>query len=117
MLFGDESSARAVLSTDDTANQQMIGRKASGYIAHVWDGNRQMVLLRRLLAKFGQNEVLKEKLLSTGDAYLVECARTDKVWACGVRLNDDERHDTSAWTGSNRLGFALIEVRSMLRDS
>ena len=46
LLFGDEASARAVLSTDDTASQQMIGRKASGYIEHIWDGARQIVLLQ-----------------------------------------------------------------------
>ena len=117
LLFGDEASARAVLSTDDTASQQMIGRKASGYIEHVWDGNRQMVLLRRLLAKFGQNVDLKENLLSTGNAYIVECAGSNRIWACGLRLNIDERHVASAWTGSNILGFALMEILSILRDS
>ena len=116
-LFGDKASATAVLATDDTAKQQAIGRKASGYIEPVWNGIRQMVVLRGLIAKFSQNEDLKKKLLSTGDAYLVECAGTDKVWACGRRLTEDERLNASSWTGTNILGFALMEVRNMLRNS
>ena len=117
MIFGDETSAKAVLATEDTPAQQAIGRKAAGYIGSVWAGMRQMVVLRGLMAKFSQNEDLKQKLLDTGDAYLVECAGSDKIWACGIRLNDDKRFDASNWTGDNILGFALMEVREMLREA
>ena len=117
MIFGDETSAKAVLATEDTAAQQAIGRKAAGYIGSVWAGMRQMVVLRGLMAKFSQNEDLKQKLLDTGDAYFVECAGSDKIWACGIRLNDDKRFDASNWTGDNILGFALMEVREMLREA
>ncbi len=115
MIFGDEESAKEILSTDDTATQQAIGRKSTGYIDSVWAGMRQMIVLRGLIAKFNQNEDLKQKLLNTGDAYLVECAGSDKVWACGIRLNDEQRFDTASWHGSNILGFALMEVREMLK--
>lgn len=57
---------------------------------------------------------LKQKLLDTGDAFLVECARTDKIWACGIRLDDDKRFDAANWDGENILGFALMEVRRRL---
>ena len=116
-IFGDEESAKAVLATDDTAKQQAIGRKASGYIGSVWAGMRQMVVFRGLMAKFGQNEDLKQKLLETGDAWLVECAGSDKIWACGIRLSDDKRFDASNWTGDNILGFALMEVREKLKEA
>ncbi len=115
MVFGDETSARAILATEDTAMQQAIGRKAAGYIDPVWAGMRQMVVFRGLMAKFSQNEELKQKLLDTGDAYLVECAGSDKIWACGIRLNDDKRFDAANWTGANSLGFALMEVRETLK--
>lgn len=117
MIFGDENAAKAVLATEDTAAQQAIGRKAAGYIGSVWAGMRQMVVLRGLMAKFSQNEDLKQKLLDTGDAYLVECAGSDKIWACGIRLNDDKRFNAENWTGDNILGFALMEVREMLREA
>ena len=115
MAFGDTVSAAAVLQTSDTARQQGIGRQAAGYIDSVWAGKRQMIVVRGLLAKFSQNEELKQKLLHTDDAILVECAGSDKIWACGIRLNDDRRRDAANWTGMNILGFALMEVRDMLR--
>ncbi len=117
MIFGDETSAKAVLATEDTAAQQAIGRKATGYIGSVWAGMRQMVVFRGLMAKFSQNEDLKQKLLDTGDAYLVECAGSDRIWACGVRLMDDKRFDAANWIGDNILGFALMEVRTTLREA
>ena len=36
---------------------------------------------------------------------------------CGIRLNEDERFDTSKWREQNILGFALMEVRSMFRKA
>ena len=115
MLFGDKESAGMILATDDPAEQQAIGKDASGYIDKVWDGMRQLTAVRGLLAKFSQNEELKEQLLATGDAWLVECARKDVIWACGFRLEDEERLDASKWRGKNILGFALMEVRNRLK--
>lgn len=115
LLFGDEVSAAAVMATDDPAKQQKIGQGASGYIHAVWTGARQTIAMRGLLAKFRQNEELKQRLLETGDAWLVECAGSDKNWACGIRLNDDRRFDAENWNGQNILGFALMEVREMIK--
>ena len=115
VIFGDTASAGAVLATDDPGAQQAIGRGAKGYIGDVWAGRRQLVAVRGLLAKFSQNRDLKERLLDTGDAWLVECAQSDAIWACGIRLDGDERFDAGRWRGQNLLGFALMEVRSILR--
>ena len=71
---------------------------------------------RGLLAKFSQNENLKQQLLDTGDAYLVECAHKDIIWACGIRLTEEERFDINKWRGQNILGFALMEVREAIRQ-
>ena len=117
MLFGDEPAAKAVLATDDPEKQQAIGRNASGYMEPVWAGARQMAAFRAVMAKFSQNHNLKQKLLDTGDAYLVECAGSDRVWACGIRLADDRRYNAANWTGSNILGFLLMEVRKLLKET
>ncbi len=116
LIFGDTASAQAILAADDPKIQQKIGKKAKGFIENIWAGLRQLILLRGLLGKFSQNEELKKKLIDTADAWLVECAHSDTVWACGIRINETWRFDASKWRGQNILGFALMEVRSILRS-
>lgn len=115
VLFGDNASAKKVMSTDDPAQQQAIARSASGFIPKVWEGIRQTVVEKALYARFAQNENSKKSLLDTGDAWLVECANSDKIWACGVGLYKDEKNDVGNWQGTNILGFALMKVREDIR--
>lgn len=115
LLFGDEDSAKAVLATDYPDKQQIIGRQTNGYVNSIWAGSRQLIAVRGLLTKFSQNEELRDKLFGTKESYLVECAHSDTIWACGKRLNEPDRLDASKWTGQNILGFSLMEVRSMLQ--
>lgn len=115
VMFGDTASAQKILATDNPKTQQAIGRAAKGYVDSVWAGMRQVVAIRGLHAKFSQNDELKGKLLSTGDAILVECTKTDRHWACGIGLYDNLRFDAKNWTGKNLLGFALMEVRNQLK--
>ena len=115
LCFGDSITAKDILSTDDTAMQKSLGRKAQGYIDSVWSGRRQLIALKGLYAKFSQNDGLKKLLLDTGDAYLVECAVNDRIWACGIDLRDESRLNAEKWSGQNILGFALMEVRDTLR--
>ena len=84
-------------------------------VEKVWEGIRQAVAIKGLYAKFSQNEDLKARLLSTGNAYLVETTERDRIWACGLSLNDDNRFYADRWEGQNILGFALMEVRNLLK--
>ena len=93
VFFGDQDTAQKVLLTDDPSEQQKLGKLCTGYINGVWAGARQAIAVRGLLAKFSQNADLKKQLMDTKDAYLVECAHSDKIWACGIRLNESERFD------------------------
>ena len=57
-------------------------------------------------AKFTQNPKLKEQLLSTGDAILIEGNTwNDRYW--GV--------DASSGVGKNHLGKLLMKIRSELK--
>ena len=85
-IFGDTASASAVLATDDPAQQQAIGKKASGFNATLWDGLKQAIAFRGLMAKFSQNEDLKKQLLDTGDKYLVEC-ENPRAYGKGLTAN------------------------------
>lgn len=115
MLFGDHATANKILLTEDPSEQKRLGKLCAGYINGIWSGARQAIAIRGLLAKFSLNTDLRDQLLKTGNAYLVECAHSDKIWACGIRLNQPERFNASKWQGQNILGFALMEVREIIK--
>ena len=79
-----------------------------------WNGIRQIVVYEGLIAKFSQNEDLKEQLKATGNAVLAECAIKDRIWGIGLSMNDPDRLDKSKWKGQNLLGYTLMMVRERL---
>lgn len=66
------------------------------------------------VAKFSQNPDLKEFLLGTGDAVIVEASPYDKIWGIGLKANDERARNPETWRGENLLGFALMDVREEL---
>ncbi len=66
-----------------------------------WYKVRESLMLEVLYAKFDQHSDLKELLLATGDAYLVQTSDRNAFWA-----------DGGDGTGKNRLGNLLMQVRS-----
>ncbi|GEM_PF-3041074 len=70
-----------------------------------WDDRKIGVMMNALRAKFGQNPTLKEMLLATGNAYLLEhlpdANRRDAYWSDG--------YDGS---GRNELGICLMKLRA-----
>ncbi|OKZ73037.1 MAG: hypothetical protein BHV87_11085 [Clostridiales bacterium 36_14] len=115
ICFGDESVAEQILKTDDVARIKELGRMVSGYNENIWNGMRQLIVYEGLVAKFSQNEELKERLLQTGDALLVECAVHDRIWGIGLSMKDERRFDISQWRGKNLLGYALMMVRNKIK--
>lgn len=59
-----------------------------------------------LRAKFGQHEDLKQNLIDTGDAVLIEDSKTDAFWGIGKKRN-----------GKNMLGILLMQVREELKNA
>ena len=58
-------------------------------------------MLCGLTAKFRQSKALKDKLLSTGNRILREHTGRDRYWGDGGKK----------FTGKNRLGILLMQVR------
>ena len=114
ICFGDEAVAKNILSTDDTSQIKALGRQVKNYDEHIWNGIRQIVVYKGLLAKFSQNEDLKDRLKSTGEAILAECAVKDLIWGVGLSMKDPNRFDKTKWKGQNLLGYTLMMVRECL---
>ena len=115
ICFGDEAVAEQILKTDDVARIKELGRMVSGYNENIWNGMRQLIVYEGLVAKFLQNEELRERLLQTGDALLAECAVHDRIWGIGLSMKDEKRFDISQWRGENLLGYALMMVRNKIK--
>lgn len=115
MLFHDMKIASKILQTSDVAQIKQLGRAVSGYDENYWNGVRQIVVYQGLMAKFSQNEKLKDLLLSTGDSILAECAVKDRIWGIGLSMKDADRLDKAKWKGQNLLGYALMLVRERLQ--
>ena len=114
VCFNDHDIAAQIMNTTDVRQIKQLGRLVSGYDDRVWNGVRQIIVFEGLMAKFSQNEELKEKLLATSDSVLAECAVNDRIWGIGLSMHDPDRHEMSKWKGQNLLGFALMMVRRRL---
>ena len=82
-----------------------MGRSRKRPLRKDWERMKDGIMLEALRAKFEQHPDLKQLLLDTGDATLVEHTSKDRYWA-----------DGGDGTGLNRLGLLLMQVRSELRS-
>ena len=78
-----------------------LGRSRDVPMCTEWDEIKLSVMRRCVFEKFAQNSELRDILLSTGDAELIEKTTGDYFWGCG--------RDGS---GANMLGVILMEVRA-----
>lgn len=84
--------------------------------AEMWEANGRRIVTEASWHKFSQNPHLKEYLVSTGEAVIVEASPFDKIWGIGMGMNNAKALDPQTWNGQNLLGFALMDARSMLQE-
>jgi ribA/ribD-fused uncharacterized protein len=83
-----------------------MGRSRSQPLRPDWERVKDEVMRRAVLAKFTQHAAIRETLLATGDALLVEHTRNDSYWG-----------DGGDGLGRNMLGQILASVREELRSN
>ena len=82
-----------------------MGRDTAFPIRSDWESVKDNVMLDAVMAKFTQNDGIKEQLLATGDEFLAENMPTDFYWGVGDG------------TGLNKLGLILMQVREEIRKN
>ncbi len=82
-----------------------LGRERKRPLRADWESVKDDVMRRAVKAKFEQHEDIREILLKTGDAEIIENAPGDYYWGIGSRGD-----------GKNMLGIILMEVREELRE-
>lgn len=81
-----------------------IGRDPNLPMREDWDEVKDGIMLVALQTKFGQYQVLRELLKSTGVSHIFEHTKNDCYWA-----------DCGDHSGKNMLGLELMQIRNELQ--
>lgn len=115
-LFGDDEVLNEIMAAYNPFDYKKLGRKIKGFEQEKWDAVKYDIVVEGNKAKFSQNQAIKEFLLSTGDAILVEASPYDKIWGIGMDREQAEKVGVRQWQGENLLGCALMETRDWLKN-
>lgn len=113
VVMGDLDSAEKIMAEPTARGCKALGRAVEGYDDVLWTAKRADIMVRILVAKFGQNEALREVLLATGERGIAEASPHDRVWGIGIDVATAEAG--GKWNGGNLLGKTLKEARAALR--
>jgi len=111
-MFKDAKSLRKIMKTNSPREQKALGRKVKNFNVGKWQSAAKDIVYRASMAKFTQDEKLKEILLATGDKILVEASPYDKIWGIGLAKDDKRAQSRSTWQGKNWLGEVLTRVKN-----
>ena len=104
--FKEIKDQEAVRKASSPMLAARMGRDRRRKLRRDWESAKVGVMREAVLAKFMQHDDLRELLLSTSDARLVEHTENDDFWGDG----GDGR-------GKNMLGRILMDVREALREN
>jgi ribA/ribD-fused uncharacterized protein len=103
--FNDVDYRERIRKTRSSMEAAKMGRDRNQTIRQDWESVKIDIMRQAVLAKFTQHEQLRELLLSTGEATIVEHTANDRYWG-----------DGGDGTGQNMLGQILMDIREHLRQ-
>ncbi len=116
LLFGDEEMRQRILSSKSPQRIKALGQQVQHFNESIWKQTKYAIILNGNYLKFSQNPQLKNFLLQTGNKVLVEASPYDGIWGIKMAETDKTAQNPLKWNGQNLLGFALMEVRDVLRE-
>jgi ribA/ribD-fused uncharacterized protein len=102
---GNDEHVNVIFRAKSPMEAATKGREHHRPLRDDWDEVKDDVMYKALVAKFTQHKYLREVLLGTGDAILIEHTRNDSYWG-----------DGGDGTGKNMLGILLMKLREELRN-
>ena len=102
-----------ILEADTPADCKSIGRSIEVDIKR-WNYLEIDIMRRAIAEKFNQNPNLKDYLMSTEEMTLAEASPSDRFWGIGAGLGKVAAGNEQ-FTGKNKLGELLMELRTQLR--
>jgi ribA/ribD-fused uncharacterized protein len=116
MRFGCFELGDRILMEDRPKKLKELGRQVTGYSEAEWESERMPMMVRCCWLKFTQNKALGDELMATGRRIIAEASPVDAVWGIGLEESDPRALEVSSWQGRNLLGYALMEVRRLMRE-
>ncbi|HZU38866.1 MAG TPA: NADAR family protein [Gemmataceae bacterium] len=102
--FADAEHREQIRKSKSPMIAARMGRDRKKPLRRDWESVRVAVMRKVVHAKFSQHDDIRQVLLSTGDAKIVEHTEKDSYWGEG-----------GDGSGKNMLGRILMEVREELK--
>ncbi|MGI2907738.1 NADAR family protein [Tolypothrix sp. VBCCA 56010] len=99
----DAEQIRLVKTPKEAAK---MGRERTRPLRPDWEQVKDDIMQKAVLRKFETHADIREILLDTKDAEIIENSPIDYYWGCGAN-----------GSGKNKLGIILMEVREILRHT
>ncbi len=114
-LFKDNACLKAIIASPSPAEAKQWGRNVKGFTPAVWNAHKYNIVKQGNCHKFLQHPELKAFLKGTKNRVLVEASPRDQIWGIGLSASHENVENPILWKGENLLGFALMEVREILK--
>jgi ribA/ribD-fused uncharacterized protein len=101
--FAGTKQEERIRKAESPMKAARMGRSRKYRLRKRWDSVKVDVMRKALYAKFTQHQELRDLLLSTGEATLVEHTENDSFWG-----------DGGDGSGKNWLGKLLMELRKQI---
>lgn len=115
--FNDMETYDLIMKATEPKEHKSLGRQVKNFDEVKWNIIADDIVFKANLAKFSQNSNLKQTLIDTGDKIFVECSPYDKIWGNGLNITDTLKTSPDNWTGTNRLGKAIMKVREVINTN
>lgn len=115
-LFNDDLAHSKIMLTTDPYAIKKLGSRVRNFVKPRWEREAKKIAQDACMAKFSQNERLREVLLETNGKRIGEGSK-DVIWGIGMSLDNENVLNTNLWhRGQNLLGEILTYVREQLQD-
>lgn len=114
-LFKDDETKEKIIACKTAREAKALGRQVKNFKDSTWSVCRQIAMIVAVSQKFLGTD-LQDKLLDTGEKYLIEASPYDKIWGVGMTKDNPDVYDTDKWQGLNELGHCLMTVRTGIRE-
>ncbi len=115
LLFADQEAFNKIVNADKPGEAKELGRQVLGFDEVAWNTQRYQIVKKGNIHKFNQHRKLAEYLLGTGERIIAEASPVDAIWGIGLAQDNPNIQNPHNWRGLNLLGFALMEVRDILK--